>query len=74
MILVDEKLSSSPKTFVTSFNAASTAPTSPVKITVPLNLSTKPKSTSADFVATSAAIIDASLGVIVSIPMAPFFL
>ena len=44
--------------------------TSPVITTAPENLSTKPISTSAAFVAISTTIIDASLGVIVKIPPA----
>ena len=62
-----------PKTSNTSSSADSTELTSPDITTEPLNLSINPKDTSEDFVATSAAIIDASLGVIVSIPIASFY-
>ncbi|EQE64530.1 hypothetical protein QCK_2022 [Clostridioides difficile CD45] len=72
MIFVDEKFNIFPKTSKTSFNADSTELTSPDITTEPLNLSIKPKDTFEAFVATSAAIIDASLGVIVSIPIASF--
>lgn len=62
-----------PKTWITSFNPASTDPTSPTITTEPLNLSTKPNAIPADLFATSAAIIAPSLGVIVRIPIASFF-
>ena len=61
-----------PKTSKTSFKADSTELISPVTTKDPLNLSIKPNETPEAFVATSAAIIEASLGVIVNIPMASF--
>ena len=59
------KSSSTPKT------ADSTADTSPVIISEPLKRSINPISTFADLAAMSAAIIAASEGVMVKMPMAP---
>ena len=59
------------RVFITSVSADCTAATSPVMTNEPLKRSTKPMDTLADLVATSAAIMAASLGVMVKIPMAP---
>ena len=67
MILLDEKDKLLLNKSNISFRADSTLDTSPVRTSEPLNLSIKPISTLAASVATSAAIITASLGVIVKI-------
>lgn len=61
---------SSPRVRVTCLSAYSTAETSPVNTTAPVKRSRKPISTAPDLVAMSQAIIDASLGVMVRMPMA----
>lgn len=58
------------RAFKTSFKPSSTLPTSPDTTKDPLNLSRNPISTPDALVATSAAIIAPSLGVMVRMPMA----
>lgn len=60
----------SPSVRVTWLSAYSMAETSPVSTTAPVKRSRKPISTAPDFVAISHAMIDASLGVIVRMPIA----